>query len=115
MEEGGMGLVVSFLGAQKKREEKSGPKPWEQPCHEYPTSSSPLGWKASTPLFLTEHRCAEGNGKCHHSGSDSRHLQRPQTPPLCVPYSPKRYNECKSHSPSPRSDKCKGKTKSWSE
>ena len=97
-----------------KREDKSSPKPWEQPHRKYHTPLSPPGWKASTPLFLTEHRHAEGNGKHHCSGSDLRCPQRPQTPPLCVLYSPKRYDEHKSCSPSPRLDKCKGKTKSWS-
>src|SRR5258708_34881520 len=76
-EEGRHRPSVSCFMDPDKREDKSGPKPWERLCHEYRTPSSPPGWKASTPPFLTEHRHAEGNGKCRRSGSDSRHLQRP--------------------------------------
>src|SRR5258708_13527438 len=74
----------------------------------------PPGWKADTPPFHNEPRCAEGSRKRHCSGSDSRCPQRPRTPLLHVPSSPRQYSEHKSHSHSPRSDKCKDRAKSWS-
>ena len=97
-----------------KREDRRGPKPWERLRNEYHMPLPPLGWKADTPPFRNEPRCAEGSRKHRHSGSESRCPQRPRTPPLHVPSSPRRYSECKSHSCSPRSDKQKDRTKSWS-
>ena len=77
-----------FVGLDK-RKDRGSPKPWGRLHNEYRAPSPPLGWKANTLSFLTEHRRAEGTGKRHHSGSDSRCLQRPRTPPLRVPYLPK--------------------------